>query len=121
MINVSEIVNDPDFAQSFNVLRSTVTFVSGGISNAITTVPMWGVILIAEPKDLATLPEGDRISGSMAFYTQLPMYMTNVEGTGDGHLSDIAVWHGQQFRIAKDSIWSDFGYYLTIGVRMSGA
>lgn len=120
MINVSDIVNDPDFAQSFVVQRSTITFVSGGLSNVIVNVQMWGVI---EPKDkeLLTLPEGDRVTGFVTFYTQLPMYMTNIEGSDDGHLSDIAVWHGQQFRIVKDSIWSDFGYYRTIGVRMSGA
>lgn len=131
MINVAEIVNDPDFAQSFYLIRSTGSFALGGFQTTPTTIPMYGVIEVAKEKELATLPEGDRISGAMAFYTSDPIYMTNVDANpsyGAGNfgvtakrISDVVLWHNQQFRVVKDSVWSDFGYYKTIGVRMSGA
>lgn len=121
MINVSDIVNDPDFAESFSLLRSTVTFVSGGLSNAVVTVPMYGVVEVAKEKDLRTLPEGDEVTGAMSFHTSSPIYMTNLDAGSEGGLSDIVLWHNQQYRIVKVFTWEDFGYYKTIGVRMSGA
>lgn len=130
MINVAELVNDPDFAQPFTVQRSTGTFVLGGYQSTTVDVPFYGVIEVASTKELNTLPEGDRIAGSMAIWTQQPIYETSVDdnpsygrgkyGQSASRISDVVIWHGQQFRIVKDSVWSDFGYYKTIGVRMSG-
>jgi hypothetical protein len=131
MINIAEIVNDPDFAQCFYVVRSTGSFQLGGWVDTPTTIGFYGVIEVATEKELKTLPEGDRITGALSFHTELPIFMTLAEGMPDygqggygkskSRLSDIVLWRNQQYRIVKIYPWADFGYYKTIGVRMSGA
>lgn len=122
MISVSELITDPDFAQAFTVQRSGGSFQLGGYVSAVTNVPCFGVITVAKEQDLETLPEGDRIGGSMLFYSTKPLYETNVSGDlqGTSGTSDVIAWRGQNYRIAKVFPYADYGYYKALGVRMSG-
>lgn len=124
MINVEEIVNDPDFAQPFTILRSTGSFQRGGWVDTKAQVPMYGSIQVAKEKELHTLPEGDRVSGAMSFHSQQPIYETqaNVPEPSQtiSRISDLITWRGQPFRIVKVFPWEDFGFYKAIGVRTTG-
>lgn len=119
MINVSEIVTDPDFAQTLTIQRSAGRFASGGFVNTTTSLNAAGVVVVAAEEDLEQIGEGDRVVGAMEFYTTVPIYETRT-GAKEG-LSDVIAWNGQQYRLAKVWPWRDYGYYRAIGIRMSGA
>lgn len=118
-IDLSEVVNDPELAESFTILRSSGTFAEGGWQEATRqTIQTFGVVSPASSDDVNQLPEGDRISGNTTFYTSTPMYVTHTDpqpGT-----SDIIVWQGENYRLAMVWNYSTRGYYKAVGVRMSG-
>lgn len=118
-LNVSEIVVDPQFAQTFIVSRSSGSFVKGRYVDAKSTLKFTGTIGPANPKDILQLPEADRITGAIHAYTVQQLYTTRVNG-GTSGISDIIVWRGENYKINSCVPWGDFGYFKTIAVRMVG-
>lgn len=135
MINVAEIVNDPDFAQPFDIQRSIGQFVQGGWEDSLQVVQAYGVIEVADPQTLDMIPEGDRPTGAMSFYTTYQLFETRKQtptyggapGYGGGSyggtqgVSDVIVWRGNPYRLIKIFPWVDFGFNHGVGVRMTGA
>jgi hypothetical protein len=123
MINVAEVVNDSDFAQDFEIQRSSGGSWQAGtwISKTIT-VPGYGVIQPATPEELDQVPEGDRVKGSLSFHSECPLYETHTRGPNDkfAGTSDVICYRGQNYRLVKVWPWEDFGYYKAIGSRISG-
>jgi hypothetical protein len=78
MISVFEVVVDPDMLapQPFAVLRSTGQFVAGGFASTTTTIPMFGPVQQATDKEVAMLPEADRVSAVRSFWSTQPIYET---------------------------------------------
>ena len=123
MINLSEVVNDPDFAQDFSIQRSSGgSWQAGKWITAIINVPGYGVIQPATPEELEQVPEGDRVKGALSFHSEQPLYETHTTAPNDqfAGTSDMVTWQGQKYRFVKLFPWEDFGYYKAIGVRMSG-
>ena len=123
MINLSEIVNDDDFAQEFVIMRSSGgSWQAGKWVNETTGIPGWGVIQPSTPEELDQVPEGDRVKGMMSFHSEAPLFKTHTRGPNDkfAGTSDIICWRGQNFRLVKVFPWEDFGYYNGIGARLSG-
>ncbi len=119
MINLSEIVTDPDFNQPYTINRSTGAFVLGGYANSTTPVAASGIITVAKERDLAQVPEGDRVTGAMLFYSTQPIYLSH-GGSGAAATSDTITWRGDTYRIAKVWPYGDFGFFKAFGVRVSG-
>ena len=133
MISISEIINDPDFAQEFTIQRDYGQFGPGGWQPNIAPVQAYGPITVADFQTLNMIPEGDRPTGAMAFYWTSEIYETHSDrpqygqgGAGQGGYgggqgtSDVICWRNQNYRIIK--VWPDvdYGYYKAVGVRMSG-
>lgn len=121
MIDVSEVVLDPDFAENFVIKRSSGSYQLDGWVDVITTVPMYGAIQPSSSKDLDQVPEGDRIKGAITVWSTQPIYTTR-RGTGanDGGLSDIIVWQGEDHRVAGLLPWNENGFFRAVAVRMKG-
>lgn len=84
MISVQEVVVDPDMTapKPFTVLRSTGQFVMGGngFNSTTTSIPMFGPVQQATDKEVAMLPEADRISAVRSFWSTQPIYETRSSG-----------------------------------------
>lgn len=119
MIDVSDILEDPDLCQDFTVYRSSGAFAAGGwVEGEPAQVPFSGVITVASAKELAQVPEGDRVQGSMAFRSSQPIYVTrNGEFKGT---SDRIMWRGEPYRVVQVLPYADYGYWKAIGARMEG-
>jgi len=78
MISVAEIVQDPDLIapQAFTILRSVDTFVLGGVQSVTTAIPVFGPVQQSSNKEIAVLPEADRVGGARSFWATIPMYTT---------------------------------------------
>lgn len=124
MIDLSDIANDPDFAQAYTVTRRNGAFGLGTFVVTDTlTLPFWGIIQPASDEDLAMVPEGDRVTGMMSFISTAQMYKTNGEGINGSTqgLGDLISWRGQVYKIVITTPWADFGFWKAIGSRQSGA
>lgn len=125
MINVGRIVNSRNFAQpkGFKVYRTTGEWVSGRFVTKTPDTPLLlqGTVTVANSEDLEQVPEGDRVTGMMCFYSQQPIYVTRAEDElSAAGISDEIVWSGDRYRIVAVVPWRDFGYYKAFGVRMAG-
>lgn len=119
MIDVSDIINDPDFAQPFTIKRSTGgAFVSGGYTSSNSTIQGYGVIQPASDREHEQVPEGERVAGSISIYSATALYTTY--GGDPSGLSDIVTWRGDDYRIVSVGPYQDFGFFKALAVRMSG-
>jgi len=132
-ISLEEIVNDLDLAESFTIQRSTGSFVLGGFSTVVTNVQGYGIVTVAKDQDLEMIPEGDRVTGAMLLHSATKIYITTLGAPtygsdqynpgdygGNQHVSDIIIWHEQQYRVLSIAPWSNFGYWRAVMVRMAG-
>jgi len=120
MIDVSEIVEDPDFAQEFTVYRSNGSFVKGRWTEGTPTqITILGVVTVMSARELNQLPEGDRIKAAMNFHSTLPIYVTRI-GSSPG-ISDKIFWRGDYYKIFNVVPNVDYGYYKASGERITGA
>jgi hypothetical protein len=117
--SIAEVVDDPDFAQTFAVTRSQGgSWQSGKWIDNVTTVSMWGSIQPPTPEELDLVPEGDRVTGVIAIHCSNQIYETNVASKLG--ISDIVLWHNQSYRVLKVFPWNDYGYWKALACRMSG-
>ncbi len=115
MINIAEIIHDPDFCQPYTLYRKTTVFVGGRPKTSEKAIPRGGVIVAANTKDLLQVPEGDRSKGIMAVYDTEPLLVTNETGTSDEFL-----WQGERYRLFQVWPYKDYGYYKALGERIVG-
>lgn len=119
MISLDEIIEDPDFAQPFYVYRSTGSFIDGVWTESTPKrIQMYGVIVVANARELRMVPEGDRIQGAMDFYSLSPLYVTRT-GQSQG-TSDKILWRGDYYKLLSVRNWIDFGFYSATGERIAG-
>ena len=119
MIQVSEVVNAPEFAQPFTIQRSTGAYNLGTWVSTPTTIAGFGTITPASDNDIRMIPEGDVVEGAMVFHSQAPIYLTHADGSGAGGSSDILEWQGQNFRVVNVRQEQDYGFYRAVAVRMA--
>lgn len=120
MIDVSELIDDSDFAQNFVIYRSQGSFIDGvWTEETPTQIPLTGIIQPASPKELKMLPEGDRITGAIVIYSKIPIFLTRT-GEEQG-TSDKVYWKGDYYKLLNVSDWSDSGFYTGIAERITGS
>ncbi|MCM3141662.1 hypothetical protein [Brevibacillus sp. MER 51] len=115
MINVSEVITDPDFAQQFQVFRKSGEWSKGRSGSSEVPIIMTGIVTVADAKTLEQLPEGDRVTGLMCFYSTQELHTTREEGT-----SDQIEWRGERYRVKQVFPYGDYGYFKAVGQRMEG-
>ena len=83
MINVSDVVSDPELQapQPFTVQRSTGQWVLGVFQNTYASFNLLGPVQQATNKEIAMLPEADRVGAVRSFWTTVPLYLTRGYGT----------------------------------------
>jgi hypothetical protein len=119
MINVSEVITDPDFVRQFTVYRSSGDWVSGRWTESTPEqIVMTGVISVMSEKELQAMPEGDKIKGAMVFHSLQELFVTR-NGTEKG-TSDKILWRGDYYRLFNIAPYIDYGYYRAAGERITG-
>lgn len=108
MINVAEIINDPDFARRFTLRRArSLSFANEGeVSTSYGETSMIGVIQHQETTTEQT-PEGTRVK------KMVEVWCTEELRASDGKSieSDVLVIDREYFRITKCQPWPDNGYW----------
>ena len=109
MIDVSEIVVDPDFVQPFTYIRRAITWVNGRKSITETEYQAEGTIIPEDSKTMDNRPQGVLISGSIRVWTHANLYVTSEESSSD-YLSDLVLYKGQRYVVNNDRNLTEYGY-----------
>src|SRR5579872_2517190 len=118
---LSEVVNDPELAESFTIQRSIAVFARGGVQTQVSAIPSYGIIDNAQGQDMDQIPEGDRVTGMIVIHTEAQIYLTQVDpATEVSYISDIVQWHNLDWRVMHVTDKSNRGFYSALAVRMSG-
>lgn len=125
MINVSELLTDPDFIQAATGTRNTYQIATTGdeAGEAMVTptqLSFTGALMpLKDQKDVMLLPEGLRNLGGLVIYTNFELKATSgdvgASGPADA-VQDVIDWHGDKYALVVCQNWSDYGYYKAIGV-----
>ena len=116
MIDMSELMTDPDFIQSESIplLRSQGRFDDNGVWQNIgpkTIQPTTMVIQQSTPAQLTALPEGERQGDFITCWSRQELFVADSESARE---SDIVYWHNKQYRIVRCADRSDNGFYEAI-------
>ena len=123
MIDVAELITDPDFAQSYKVIRSTGKW-DGGRFKIVSaeTLKYIGAVQPAGSEDLEQIPEIDRTNVVLNFYCQYPkkLYISrDTDENADGEelaIYDTIEFKGAQYKIIKVLDWENNGYQMAFAV-----
>lgn len=110
MINVADLLRDPDFAQTFQVVRFGGSFANEGEYTQAPAAPvsMVGVIQPAKQQDVVQfMPEGERLGNLIVVYCSQELKASDAKSQE----SDIIIWHGSRYRVAQARQWLDHGYW----------
>ena len=122
MINVSEMMSDPDFAVKYKVIRSKGKWDFGEFKmHKEKILNFYGPVQLASTEDLEQLPEGDRVKGTMKFFCKAPneVHISHeVEEEYEG-VSDVILYKNIKYRIVQVSSWGNNGFFRAFGVRIS--
>jgi hypothetical protein len=114
MIDVSELMDDPDFLEPSPVVvirRTEVVngFGEGGLSESFTPI---SAIIQAGPGDmLASLPDAAKLSEAIRIWTRFAL-----EVQPPGGYSDVVAWKGKRWVVAARKHWGNWGAGYTQAV-----
>jgi hypothetical protein len=112
-LDVSDVLDDPDFNSAFTIIRATATVDNSGMNQITsTTSQAIGVIQPATQGDLDRLPDAARQTGSIKLYTR---FRLNIDALGVQ--SDRILWDGSTYTVNTSNSWLyGAGYYESLAV-----
>lgn len=104
-IDVTDILMDPDFADTINLVRRAETINGYGESVVAETVTAISAVVTAgsQPK-MERAPEGQRQPNTLTVHTT-----TRLVAPADGHQPDMIEYNGRRFVVVKVYDWSRYG------------
>lgn len=121
LINLSELLVDPDFSQTVTVTRQAGDWntATGHFDTTTSTLTMPAVVKPLTTRELTIQPEADRAAGMINVYTLSAVYTTSLEPTR--RISDQVTWRGEQYRVSNMADYADYGFYKATCTRILGA
>ena len=109
MIDVSQLITDPDFCEPFVIRRRVGKWEAGRFVATPEDTAVNGSVEPTSGDDLEQVPEGDRVSGMMTFYVKQPIYLSQ-----DKQQSDEILCRGKTYKAVQIQDWSRHGFYKVI-------
>lgn len=127
MINVSELINDPDFTQpgGVNIRRRKTSVVDFEQSIEESEFNVIGIITIASDLSAELGDYFDEDSEYINVFTYMPLFTTglgdgkNGANVGQGYLSDIVLWKGKEYKVIKVKNDSEYGFAQNLAISTS--
>ena len=114
LINVDEILGDPDFFDDFDATRFVrIVGDNGRVTDVPQNFTISACIQPATNQLLEQLPEASRLTtgSNIAIYTA-----NELVALSDTYAGDVVHWKNRDYRVLNVNDWSDFGagYYICI-------
>ncbi|MGF6878361.1 hypothetical protein [Paraburkholderia sp. MM5477-R1] len=107
MLDLSEVVTDPELSREIQIERARgARHPSGEWDESYEPDTVTGVVHPASKSQLESLPEGERHYPTIAVFCDGPLAA-----------ADFVLHHGARWRVTADSDWSDYGYYYALATR----
>jgi hypothetical protein len=105
LIDVDEILGDPDFEDSFTVTRNVETIGADGRAKfAAELFTTTGVVQPAGQRSLMMLPDGSRVQGAIDIWTQEQLRVN------DGvNAADSIQWHHRTYVVSNVDDFTNYG------------
>lgn len=114
MIDVSELITDPDFAAPYKVHRRKGKWVKGRFEvSELEILNFYGAVQPATEREIRQLHIGDTEDGVMKFFTRKPndLYITrDVLQDADIPISDEIEFDGRMYKVLKVMPWHHGGW-----------
>jgi hypothetical protein len=114
MIDVSELITDPDFARPYTVYRRTGQWVKGRfVVSEPQTLSYYGAVQPTTVRELQQLEFGDHDNGVMKFFTRKPndLYITKeFSESPDIQISDEIEFRGSLYKVLQVMPWQHGGW-----------
>lgn len=110
MMDMADVLLDPDYCVDFPVIRSVETVDDHGRAQTVDTeIPAQGAIHPATEEELEILPEAQRVEEIVAVYTA-----TRLTAGDDTHGADRVGWQGGTYKVLKVMDYSQFGFVMAL-------
>lgn len=105
-VDVTDILSDPDFATTFDVIRRTQTVNAKGRAENSETLnrSVVGVVVPASGSKMVRTPEGTMQIGDIKVITSFDL----TDGTGENDC-DVVVWKGNRYNVINTNDYSEYG------------
>jgi hypothetical protein len=114
VIDVSELITDPDFACPYSVNRRTGQWVKGRfVVSEPQVLNFYGAVQPATVRELEQMAIGDNEHGVMKFFTRKPndIYITReFSETTDIQISDEIEFRGSLYKVLQVMPWQHGGW-----------
>lgn len=98
LLDVSEILTDPDFIDTTLVCERSAQTVNGnGMAiNAITYIPFAAVVTADQGDLLTRIETGQRIQGNITLHTRF-----SLRDGASGYIADVVQWRGKRYTVSS--------------------
>jgi hypothetical protein len=106
-LDVVEVLESYEFADSFNVVKRSQTVDNHGIAHDTSTI-FYNITGAVVPMNSATLliqPEGERLTGAIMIYSKFKL-STGKQGGVD---ADLVVWRHREYIVKETDDFTDYG------------
>jgi len=106
LINVDELLADPDFTQPVSIITSTEAVNSSGFNVPVqtTTTNIQAIVQNNGSEKLIRLADGSRISDAVTIWCRHSLHAATATTA-----ADIIVYNGQQYVVKVSEDWSHYG------------
>lgn len=122
MINIGELITDPDFAQpgGINIIRRKCEIVNHRPVPTETVLNVPGIITIASDTSVEKLPEADRSTEDIHIFTHEQLLTTGRKDdvAVEDYLSDIVVWQGVKYIVMKCMDDTQYGFCRSTATKL---
>jgi len=120
MIDVTELLHDPDFATHFTIRRTTGQWKGGRFAlNEPELIPCFHPAHPSTEKELAQIPEGDRLKEVITFFCVRPkkfhLTRSGPDASDEGGISDEILYKGNIYKLVAVKDWDSHGWMRGFG------
>lgn len=108
MLNISEMMTDPDFVSGYILRRPSGSWIGNGVwEETFENFARVGCIQPARNEDVVQfLPEGERNVRAIRVWDKEPVLA--------GETPDLVTWQDGTYRVVASKPWAPWGYYYAI-------
>lgn len=121
MINISELINDPDFCQpnGISVTRTTTSIVNHRVSEETTDIKLIGIITIADENEDSMLSEADLNSERIHIFTYNRLKTVGIDKLdGKEYGADIVHFNGNDYIVRYCLDDAQYGFCRSTAVKL---
>lgn len=121
MINISELINDPDFCQpnGISVTRTVTFIVNHRVSEETTDIKLMGIITIADENEDSMLSEADLNSERIHIFTYNRLKTVGIDKLdGKEYGADIVHFNGNDYIVRYCLDDAQYGFCRSTAVKL---